>query len=261
DYDSWRLSRAKMWLVKRLHRSALAHAVDRVVAVSDAVARHYEAQLQLSPATVIPNAVPYDALAGVAGDRARLAEVGLSPERLTVAAVGRLVHQKGHDRLLCALARLRDDGLDGQALIVGDGPERSALEALIERLQLEGYVALVPALPHPELMGLLASCDVFAMSSRFEGFGIALIEAMMLGLPPVVADISPLRELVEHGRYGRRVDASSAEALAAALGELFKTPEARRDLGERARTHAAERFSTQTVARQWHRLYQDLLET
>lgn len=260
DYESWRLSPWKRRVLKRMHGTVLRHGADRVVAVSDAVARHYRDQLGVSVSEVLPNAVPTEALTATRASTALLVALGLAARRPTLVAVGRLVRQKGHERTIRALARLKALGTDAQLLIVGDGPERDGLSALVHELGLEGRVVLAPARPHPELMTLIASCEVFVMPSRFEGFGIALIEAMMLSVPPVVSDISPLRELVGHGRFGHVVDAEDIDQLAATLAELLADGEGRRALGTRAREYATRQFSTQTVAQRWMELYRELHE-
>lgn len=136
-----------------------------------------------------------------------------------VIALGALVARKGHDVVIEAVAQL-----PGVALrIVGEGPERPRLAALIARLGVADRVALTGAVPHAELAPLLAAADVMALASASEGLANAWVESLAAGVPVVITDVGGARELLTHAYYGR-LAARDSMAFAAAIAELLAAP-------------------------------------
>jgi glycosyltransferase involved in cell wall biosynthesis len=130
-----------------------------------------------------------------------------------VLAVGRLVDDKGFDVLIRAFALVRAEVKDVTLTIAGEGPRRQSLEALIENLGLSGCVSL-PGFTH-DVGCLYRNADLFVCSSRLEGFGNVLVEALSFGLP-VVATRCPHgpQEILDDGRYGRLAPVNDEKALA-----------------------------------------------
>ena len=171
-----------------------------------------------------------------------------------VVAAGRLVRQKGFDILLRAFADRPVAG--GRLAILGEGPEREALVRLAgelgvsDRLMMPGHVA--------EPAPWFAHAAAFALSSRWEGFGHVLVEAMACGAPVVAFDCphGPA-DIVEDGKTGILVPPQDAHALARALDRLIVDREFAgrlRDAGQRA----AKRFAAPTIARTYAALFDDL---
>jgi glycosyltransferase involved in cell wall biosynthesis len=167
-----------------------------------------------------------------------------------IVAVGRLAWPKDPLTLVRALARLRDRPF--RALIVGEGPARAAVESEIGRLGLDAFVALTG--DRDDVPELLATSDVFVLSSRSEGGPISVLEAMAAGLPVVASDVGGVREQVDEGVSGLLVPAGDPAALAAALERVLGDPQLRRDLGAAGRGLVRERFD---LARQ-QRLHLEL---
>jgi glycosyltransferase involved in cell wall biosynthesis len=184
---------------------------------------------------VIPNAVDVDAAPRARGD-------GDQP---LVVAVGRLAAPKDAVTLVRALAGVRD--LRFRALIVGDGPDRPAVEAELRRLGLEGAVELAGT--RGDVPELLAGADVFALSSRSEGAPISILEAMAAGLPVVATRVGGVGETVVDGETGLLVPAGDPAAMSAALERLLADPELRRRLGAAGREHARRRFDVRELQR------------
>jgi glycosyltransferase involved in cell wall biosynthesis len=182
---------------------------------------------------VIPNAVDVDAAPRSRHD-------GEPPRIVTV---GRLAWPKDPLTLVRALARVR--GSPFSALIVGDGPDRSGVEAEVRELGLESAVHLGG--PRSDVPDLLARSDVFVLSSRSEGGPISILEAMAAGLPVVASDVGGVSELVVEGATGLLVPAGDPAALAAALERLLADPELRRRLGAAGRERARQRFDVSAL--------------
>lgn len=123
--------------------------------------------------------------------------------KLIIGSIGRLVEQKGYDRLLQVVNRLRNDGLQIEVWIFGEGEERSKLEQYISSHQLADIVRLMGF--HSNPYPYIAKCDLFVCSSRAEGFNLAIAEAMVLGLPVISTDCAGPNELLGFGEFGMLV--------------------------------------------------------
>jgi glycosyltransferase involved in cell wall biosynthesis len=152
-----------------------------------------------------------------------------------------------------ALAALPDAAL----VLVGDGPERRWLEALATSPLLEGRVRFTGW--HAEPRRHLTTFDVFVLPSRFEGFPLSIVEAMLARLPVVATTVGSVPEAVREGETGLLVPPDDAAALAAALGRLLADPALRSRLGEAGRRLALERFTAAAMARSFERLYEEIL--
>lgn len=126
------------------------------------------------------------------------------PEKFTFLAIGRLSHQKGFDRLLDACCILQQNGLQFHLQILGEGPERSALETQIQMLHLEDSVELLGFQSNPYPYMLAADCIV--CTSRYEGFSTVVTEALILGKPIISTPCTGMDELLGNSEYGLIVD-------------------------------------------------------
>ena len=152
----------------------------------------------------------------------------------TIGAVGRLVPQKGFDRLIDAFARVATDIPEWRLVIWGEGPDRAALEAQRDRLGLSGRVTLPGITRQPGEW--IAQSDMFVLSSRFEGWGIVVGEAMAGGLPVISFDCpwGPA-EMIEQGRSGILVPNGDVAALGDAMAALCRDPDRRQALSNAAK--------------------------
>jgi glycosyltransferase involved in cell wall biosynthesis len=161
-----------------------------------------------------------------------------------VVAAGRLVSAKGYDVLIAAFARVREQ-LSAKLIIIGEGPLRNELEALIIDLKVEDDVALPGFVTNPYVY--FSHADLFVLSSRYEGLPNALIEAMACGTPVVATDChSGPREILVDGQYGSLVPVDDIAALAEAMVTTLTTPPDREAIQARAMDfsldHSVEHF-------------------
>lgn len=209
--------RTLRWFGNAVYRRA-----DSVVAVSDG-ARDALAALSRFPATAIRtiyNPCRAPEYVGDIVDR-DLAE-WWSSGAVRLLNIGRLMKQKDQALLVDAMAIVRTR-LDARLLILGEGPERSAIERKIADYELEDVIAL-PGFRH-DPHAYLRGADCFVLSSLWEGLPTVIIEALMQGTPIVSTDCpSGPRELLEGGRLGRLVQIGDARALADAIVETVRSP-------------------------------------
>ncbi len=178
-------------------------------------------------------------------------------EQHSILAVGRLETQKGFDLLLEAFATLRSAQPLWHLIILGEGSARGALEQRVDTLGLSTCVHL------PGNVGNTAdwydTADIFVMSSRFEGFPNALIEAMAYGLPVVSFDCETgPAEVIEDGSDGLLVRNGDVHALATALATLMSDEALRHKLATQAR-ESTQRYSAPRITAQWDALIDNLL--
>jgi glycosyltransferase involved in cell wall biosynthesis len=170
-------------------------------------------------------------------------------EGRTLAAVGRLVPQKGFDLLLEAFAAVAPKHPEWKLLIWGEGPERAALEAQRDRLGLAGRVLMPGVSSAPG--SWVGSADLFVLSSRYEGWGIVLLEAMAAGLPVVSFDCQwGPREMINDGLDGLIVPREDCPALASTLDRLMADAALRERIGAAAAL-SSRRFEPASILAQW----------
>jgi glycosyltransferase involved in cell wall biosynthesis len=174
-----------------------------------------------------------------------------------IVAVGRLVPQKGFDLLLDAFARVADRIPQWSLVIWGEGPERAALEAQRDALGLRDRVVM-PGVTQ-EHGGWLRDADIFILSSRFEGWGIVIGEAMAAGLPTISFDChwGP-GEMIADNVSGILVPDGNVAALGEAIASLCDDPDRRAQLSQAARI-ASKRFSIDNILDQWEDVAADAL--
>jgi glycosyltransferase involved in cell wall biosynthesis len=170
--------------------------------------------------------------------------------------VGRLAPEKGLDVLIDAWPRVRAEHPDACLSLIGEGPDRPALEARIARAGLAGAVELPGALA--EVIERLRAADLFVLPSREEGMSIALLEAMALGVPAVATAIPGNLPLLADGAHGRLAPPDDPAALARAILAQWADPAAALAMAVAARRRVVERYSIAAVARRHLDLFRRL---
>lgn len=182
-----------------------------------------------------------------------------SDESKLIAAAGRLAYQKGFDLLINSFVQIAEKYGDWRMVIYGEGPDREQLESMVARYGLKDRI-LLPGVVQ-DLSERLAEADIFVMSSRFEGFGNVLVEAMNVGLPVIAFDCqSGPSEIITHGRDGYLVPVGDEKALADAMADLVENEGARKEFGRNG-YDASQRFSVERIADAWDEAVNEVMET
>jgi glycosyltransferase involved in cell wall biosynthesis len=237
----------------------VAHLVHGFVAVSTEVAESTRASgVATEPKlVVIENGIDLGQYQARPDVRAAVrAELGLSADALAIGTVCRLVECKNVGLLLrTAIPHLSPAR---QLFIVGDGPERGALESLASSHPQGRFVRFLGQ--RPDVDRLLTALDLFALSSSTEGHPISVIEAMASGLPVLSTKVGGIPEMIEDGTTGflAPVDEPAfAARLATALDQWRGWPE----MGRAARAAASERFSSETMTDRYLALYEKIMRS
>jgi glycosyltransferase involved in cell wall biosynthesis len=198
-----------------VYRRVIGPAARRVVCVSSGIAASLRAEgVPEKKLVVVPNGVPVD---GILERQAARAVLGLR-DGPVVGMVARLRPEKRHELALAALAASADDIV---LCVVGDGPRAAALHDEARRLGVDGRV--VWAGEHADARRLMRAFDALLVTSSFEGMPLAVLEALVAGVPVVSTDVGVMRELLAEGA-GAVVDQATPDAIAAALASTIAGP-------------------------------------
>jgi glycosyltransferase involved in cell wall biosynthesis len=191
---------------------------------------------------------------------------GLDPEGQWILAVGRLVYKKGFDRLIAALAMVRQTAPDAELLIVGDGPLEDSLRQQAQEAGVGETTHLLGALSHDLLPDYYAAADLVAVPSvhgpagNVDGLPNTFLEGLASGTAVVASRVAGMLDVAGDGTTAMLVPEGDAEALAAALKELLLDGARRRQLGDAARQLAMSRLSWDQAAAHFESVYAEALE-
>lgn len=198
---------------------------------------------------VIPNAV-------LVPDRHTPSDIQ-RPKGRFIVSLGRLSREKGHDLLIDAFAHTAQDFHDVSLLLIGEGPERAALEKLIHDRGLQDRVSMPGASKNP--FAVLAEAALFVLPSRFEGFPNALAEAMALGLPCIATEGAAGTEgLVHDNENGWLVPNENPAAMARAIKNCLAAPERAARVAENARNVTVD-YAPDRIFAQWDKVIEAVL--
>lgn len=251
------ISDPEVWTATRLRRArtrAFLRRAARVVALSEKNRAQLVEHLGVNPSKiqVIPTGVPAAAFPAVAPEGRRAARRRLDlPERPTALFVGSLSWEKGPEVAVEAVGRVAGVGL----VLVGDGPDRAALEALADRVA-PGRVVFRP--PVAAVHDYLAASDVLLLTSRTEAVPAVVIEAGMAALPVVAAAVGAVPEMLLDGAAGILVEPGDVAAFGDAVEVLVRAPNRAAGVGRWAHDRFVERYDIPVVAAGWEAALKDL---
>jgi glycosyltransferase involved in cell wall biosynthesis len=221
---------------------------DAWLAVSDEVRASIPERLRRRVEVVVHGIVLAD-LATTADARASVrTELAIGPDEVVVATVANFRAQKAYPDLLEAARLLADRKVPVRFVIIGQGPLEAEVRSLRASLGLEHSVDLLGF--RPDVLRILAGCDVFALASHYEGYPIAVMEALAVGLPIVATAVGGVPDGVRDGVEGLLVPPKRPDMLAAAIEALVRDPQRRAAMG----AAAAERGRGYDIEHAVHRV-------
>jgi mannosyltransferase len=237
------------WLIDRM---------DAIIATNNISASFLKRE-----ATVIPHGVDADRYAPPADRAAAYAQTGL-PGRYAIGCFGRVRAQKGSDVFVQAMCRLLPRYPDFAAVLVGAVTAEHTsfandLKKRIEAAGLQSRIIITGELPIEDVQRWYQRLTIYAFTSRNEGFGLTLIEAMSAGAALVASRAGAAELVVEDGVTGVLMPPGDVDALVAALEPLMRDPAAAAQMGERARARVLEKFSLDAEAAAIAEVYRSLV--
>jgi glycosyltransferase involved in cell wall biosynthesis len=248
----------------RMRRMALRRA-DVVLAPSKYTADHVAAiqRVATQKIRVLPWALDpqFEALAPQSGKAAAPENF---PEGRVVLTVGRWradERYKGMDTLITALPRLLPRWPELQLAAVGDGDDREWLEDLAEETGVQRHVHFLSGLSYAELATCYAHCEIFALPSRGEGFGLVYLEAMACGKPVIGGSHGGAPEVIDDGKTGYLVPHGDAAQLATAIETLLADPALEQEMGRRGKQRVENEFRFSVFAKSFRKILRELCES
>jgi L-malate glycosyltransferase len=235
-------------------QNAAFRLCDRVVCNSNAAATRLERTgIRGSKLAVIPNGLPNELFAPTVPALSR------EPNVVRIGMISRMNHPvKRHDLFLHVAARLARRMPQLHFVLVGDGPLRAGLEALVAQLELNDRVQFLG--DRRDIPAVLASLDITVLPSSSESLSNVILESMAAGVPAIAARVGGNPEVVQEGETGFLFNSGDEEAFAARLETLAMQPELRKKLGLAARERARAEYSITRVRDRYQELYLSLLE-
>jgi colanic acid/amylovoran biosynthesis glycosyltransferase len=165
-----------------------------------------------------------------------------SSTHLTLLNVGRLSEHKAQHLLIEACHQLKDKGLSFHCHIIGDGPKRASLEALIQSLGLNEQITLHGLMYHEDVLAFYQKADIFVMSSVTEGMPLVIMESMQRGVPVIAPSVSGIPEMIDNEVDGFLYQVGSVSALTAKIEQCFKSHTKLLEISQRAKKRVQTDF-------------------
>jgi glycosyltransferase involved in cell wall biosynthesis len=254
EHDFYRLTRE---LETRCMREA-----DRVVTLGEAMREEIAGRgVDPEKIIVVPNAVDDDFLEPLPDGAELRASLGIAPDATVTGLTSSFYGYEGIDTLIDAAALLRGRGTPVTLLLVGDGPERAALER--RAAERDVHAVFTGRVPMSSIRHFHAVLDLFAVPRRADRVcqlvtPLKPIEAMAGGIPVIASDVKALREIVEPGVTGTLTLPEDPEAWAQALTELIYSPQQRRKIGAAGRDWVRAERTWRAVAARYLDAYRDI---
>ncbi len=215
------------WDIKNPALITALHHADLILAVSGYTRDRLLKEQNIDPnkIVILPNTFDSNRFQPAPKPSYLLEKYKLNPAQpviLTVARLSEVEQYKGYDQIINALPQIRQMIPDVHYIIVGKGNDRARVETLIAKLGLQGCVTLAGFIPDEQLCDYYNLCDVFAMPSKQEGFGIVYLEALACGKPVLGGNQDGSIDALCHGELGALVDPSNVEQIADTLIQILQ---------------------------------------
>jgi glycosyltransferase involved in cell wall biosynthesis len=230
------------------------------VAVSNYVKNSYVNRMSIAESRikVIYNGVDPSSIHSTEADAQRLQqELNIPADAFVYVTVGRLDTAKNHHLLLKVLPKVLSVVPQAYLVIVGVGDLERKLKDMADSLKINHRVRFTGR--RNDIGTCLEMADVFVFPTLFEGFGLALVEAMFKHLPCIASDLEILREIVTHNETALLFNPNAPDELVSAMIQVFSKTDLRRRLGEQALKEAEKRFHIRVTAAEWEKLYRRII--
>ncbi len=236
----------------------VARGADVFVAVSKDLQRRLIDDCAIPrPVRVIYNGIDDRAFRGATDDQSFRAELGLAPDDLLILTAVRLVEAKGLPYLVEAATQVVRESPNAVFVLAGQGPKEEEIKALVAKAGLGDRFRMIGF--RSDVTRLIMGCDIYAMSSLWEGLPLALLEALAAGKPIVCTAVGGNAEVVEDRVNGRLVPAKDGGALAGALLDVLRDPEFRAATRVRNKAKFDHTFRLEAMVRAHADLYRELV--
>jgi len=236
----------------------IATKMDIIIAVSNAAKKiliNYE-KVDPNKITVIYNGININKFKFNIKQREQIRKIFSIQDKIVLSYTANLRPIKGHQYLLEAISKIKNQYTNIVLLLIGEGVLRNELEALTKQLHIEDNVRFLGY--RTDIPDILSATDIYVHPSVEEGFGIAIIEAMAVGLPVIATNVGGIPEIITNGVNGILVPPENPQALAEAIGDLIEHPDKRKALAEKGQQHVAATFTDDVMVKKYMEVYTNL---
>jgi len=237
-------------LTSRLHQKTVQKATC-IIAITKQIQNLYARWVDKEKTSTIPF--------GVDTETFKPTKITQPQKELEILYGGSLYALKGVPFLIRAIAQARQNKINANLTIVGEGAQKETLIALVKTLQIEKHVKFEGFVPNSKMPMYYNRCDIFCFPTLGEPFGKAVVEAMACGKPVIATNVGGTAEIIQNRENGILVPPANSEAIAAEITRLINDPQESRRIGKKARETIVERFSWEKIAEKYHQLYSALL--
>jgi glycosyltransferase involved in cell wall biosynthesis len=259
DYPYFKENKIKSIFKKTIQKKLIELNKTNVVAVSNKIYNLLsEIGIPSSSLYLIENGVPLPKhkLTDKQLDKIKQ-EIGKDEKNILILSLGRLDKQKGFNILLHAFQEISKRYKNIKLAILGDGPEKVNLLELTDKLGINQKVNFIGFKSNPE--HYLAIADIYICSSVYEGFSLAVAEAMTFELPTVATEVGAIPDMIEHGVSGLLIEPNNSKAISDAVDVLLSGRYDFKTMGEKARKTIIERYDIGNTANSYLKLYNGIL--
>ncbi len=235
--------------------------LDRIICLND-TSREFVSRLPLGKNKVeqVPNGLDYavfDRLSEnvVLPDDVMKKFAGLDPKRPKIVYSAFMLLEKGHDDLLLALKKVKDDGMDPVLVLIGNGPRYEVITSKVKEMGLQDSVLLLGRQDASAIPKILRMCDIGISSSYMEQFAYNLLEYAAAGLPIIATNVGAANHVVKDGVNGKLVEPGNIDQIAGSIEELLRNP-SMKSMGRKSREIVEDRFTLDIVARTYLGLFE-----
>jgi len=244
--------------LEQMEMSRYYSKADGMVVSCEGLKEYFLSKLKLSSVKihVIYNMISLDEIWDFAHKPANGVE--LDDNLRTIVAVGRLTEQKAYNDMLSVFKSV-NERVPSRLIILGEGPDRSKIEAQIQHLALDESVLMPGFVDNP--FSFMSKADLYLSTSRWEGFHLTIAEAMACGTVPVATDCDyGPREIIKNGENGRLLPVGDTKALSNAVIELLENEKLRKEMSENAIKRARD-FDANQIVKEYEKVFDDFLSS
>lgn len=243
--DSSKQEKIPNWLWKKIHTTPT-----HITAISNFLKnRALDLGVKEDKASIIPNGVDLEKFYNNE-------EIRTKPFR--IICVGRLSWEKGHEYLIRAMPKIREEFPEARLVLVGDGPLRDNLKGLVYTLNLQNDVDFMGLLPHKDTIREIKKSSLFICPSLAEGLGIVFIEAQACGIPVIGTNIGGIPDVVRHGSTGLLVPPKDSKKIAETISCFWKNEWLQKRLVQNALQNV-KKFEWSSISENVSRVYERFL--
>jgi glycosyltransferase involved in cell wall biosynthesis len=247
------------WQFRTLERASM-NSLHRIIGCCEAAGRDWQERcgFPTQKLRTVHNGIETERVTRRQSKQAARSALNLPPDAVLIGAMGNLHPYKGYPFLLRGVASLREVCPDVHLVIAGTGPDEAELKALASELNLDHCVTFLGFCS--DVRTVLESLDIYAQASLVEAFPMAILEAMMMGLPVVATEVGGVPEAVLEGKTGLLVPPKNAEAISKALHTLALRPDLRELMGEAGQCRVQQNFTRDQMVEKTLAVYDEVLK-